>query len=241
MTLTIAAEPVPLRLDAAGVVWVGGTRVTLDTVVAAFHDGASAEEITEQYPSLDLGEVYAALAYYLRHRPDVDAYLEEGRRRAAAVRAENEARFDPRGLRDRLLARRGEFWSGTPIADEAVLALHDPLFFHQLGGFGALAITGSGSDAGYLLGMVSADRLGVVHAVAVHPDHRGRGVATRLVTRFARLASGVGARVVQAVALPGDPAARALAARFGAHAAPSRGHAGPGEDRVLFTRALPLG
>jgi uncharacterized protein (DUF433 family) len=106
MALSLAVEPLPLRLDADGVVRVGGTRVTLDTVVAAFHDGASAEEIVEQYSSLDLGDVYAALAYYLRHRPEVDEYLEEGRRRSAAVQAENEARFDPRGLRDRLLARR---------------------------------------------------------------------------------------------------------------------------------------
>ena len=108
VTLTIAAEPVPLRLDADGVVRVGGTRVTLDTVVAAFHDGDSAEEIVEQYPSLGLGDVYATLAYYLRHRPEVDAYLEEGRRRHAAVRAENEARFDHRGLRERLLARQAD-------------------------------------------------------------------------------------------------------------------------------------
>ena len=40
-------------------------------------------------------------------------------------------------LRDRLLARRAEFWSDSPLDDEAVRALHDPLFFHQLGGFGA--------------------------------------------------------------------------------------------------------
>ena len=143
-------------------------------------------------------------------------------------------------VRDRLLARRAEFWAGSPLGEDAVGALHDPLFFHQLGGFGAVALTSTGSDAGYLLGVVSADRLAVVHAVAVHPDHRRQGLATRLITRFASLAADVGARSVQAVALPGDPAARALAARFGAHAAPSPGHAGPGEDRVLFTRSLPL-
>jgi hypothetical protein len=45
------------------------------------------------------GDVDAALASCLRHRLGVDAYLEEGRRRRAAVRAGNEARFDPRGLR----------------------------------------------------------------------------------------------------------------------------------------------
>jgi GNAT superfamily N-acetyltransferase len=143
-------------------------------------------------------------------------------------------------VRDRLLDRRAEFWAGSALDEDAVVALHDPLFFHQLGGFGALALTSTGADAGYLLGVVSADRLGVVHAVAVHPDQRRTGLATRLITRFASLATDVGARAVQAVALPGDPAARALAARFGAHAAPSPGHAGPGEDRVLFTRSLPL-
>jgi GNAT superfamily N-acetyltransferase len=144
-------------------------------------------------------------------------------------------------LRGRLLSRRAEFWSGSVLDDESVRALHDPLFFHQLGGFGAVALAPGDQDAGYLLGVVSADRLGVVHAVAVHPGWRGCGVATRLVERFAGLAASVGARAVQAVALPGDDAARALARRFGAHEAASPSHAGPGADRVLFTRSLPLG
>lgn len=144
-------------------------------------------------------------------------------------------------LRERLLARRSEFWSGSALDDEAVLALHDPLFFHQLGGFGALATAPGGEDAGYLLGVVSADRLGVVHAVAVHPQWRGRGVAARLVERFAGLATSVGARAVQAVAPPGDTAVMALARRFGAHETAAPDHAGPGADRLLFTRSLPLG
>ncbi|MDK3257838.1 GNAT family N-acetyltransferase [Blastococcus capsensis] len=143
-------------------------------------------------------------------------------------------------LLGRLLARQAEFWAGSPLGDVAITALHDPVFFHQLGGFGALALTADGEDAGYLLGVVSADRLGVVQAVAVHPAHRGRGIASRLLERFAGLAAGVGARVVQGVALPGDPAAAALAARFDAHVAPSPGHAGPGADRVVVTRVLPL-
>ena len=88
-------------------------------------------------------------------------------------------------LRDRLLARRPEFWSGSALGDAAVIGLHDPLFFHQLGGFGALALSADGEDAGYLLGVVSADRLAVVHAVAVHPSWRRHGIAARLVGRFA--------------------------------------------------------
>ena len=144
-------------------------------------------------------------------------------------------------LRTRLLAARHEFWSGSSATDEEVRALHDPLFFHQLGGFGALALTPDDTDAGYLLGVVSADRLAVVHAVAVHPDRRRSGLATRLVERFADLAVRVGARAVQAVAAPGDAPTLALGERFGAVAVPSPGHAGPGVDRVLLTRSLPLG
>jgi uncharacterized protein (DUF433 family) len=106
MSLLVAAEPAPLRVDADGVVRVGGTRVTLDTLVAAFKEGATAEAITEQYPPLDLGVVYTALGYYLRHRPEVEEYLQQRRQHAAQVRQENEARFSPVGVRDRLLARR---------------------------------------------------------------------------------------------------------------------------------------
>jgi len=141
-------------------------------------------------------------------------------------------------LRDRLLARREQFWSGSALDEAEVVGLHDPIFFHQLGGFGAVALTADGEDAGYLLGVVSADRLGVVHALAIHPGWRGRGVAIRLVERFTALAGSVGARVVQAVAPPGDAVVHGLARRLGAHVALSPGHAGPGADRLLLTRPL---
>jgi uncharacterized protein (DUF433 family) len=106
MGLTIAHEPPPLQEAEDGVVRVGGTRVTLDTLVAAFHQGATAEEIVEQYPSLDLADAYAVIAYYLHHRVEVEAYLAKRGEDARRVRHENEARFDPTGVRARLLARR---------------------------------------------------------------------------------------------------------------------------------------
>ncbi len=106
MALEVRAEKAPLRTDQDGVVRVGQTRVTLDTVVDAFRDGATAEEIAQQYPTLQLAEVYAVIAYYLHHQDVVDAYLRKRGDQAAAVRRENEARFDPRGVRERLLARR---------------------------------------------------------------------------------------------------------------------------------------
>ncbi len=106
MTLTIATETVPLVTDVDGVIRVGKTRVTLDTVISAFLDGATAEEITHQYPSLDLADVYSVIAYYLRRRAEVDAYLQRRREQAEKIREQNESRFDPSGIRERLLARR---------------------------------------------------------------------------------------------------------------------------------------
>ena len=106
MALPVVSEPLPIKMDADGVVRVAGTRVTLDTIASAFNEGATPEEIVAQYSSLDLADVYAVIGYYLRHRGDVEAYLRQRQQQADAVRKENEARFDPQGIRERLLARR---------------------------------------------------------------------------------------------------------------------------------------
>ncbi|MBI1923743.1 DUF433 domain-containing protein [Candidatus Poribacteria bacterium] len=108
MGLSIITDPIPLKMGGDGVVRVGGTRVTLDTVVAAFNEGATTEEIVYQYPSLDLADVYAVISYYLRQLPDVEAYLLHRQQQADEVRQQNMARFDPQGVRDRLLARRAK-------------------------------------------------------------------------------------------------------------------------------------
>jgi hypothetical protein len=47
---TAIAELIPLHVDANGVIRVSGTHVPLDTLVSAFSEGATAEEITQQYP-----------------------------------------------------------------------------------------------------------------------------------------------------------------------------------------------
>ena len=106
MNISIAMEPIPLAIDAEGVIRVGNTRVTLDTVVATFVEGATAEEIAQQYPSLDLADVYAVIAYYLRKRPEVEDYLHQRQQQAEDVRKQNESRFPPQGVRSHLLARQ---------------------------------------------------------------------------------------------------------------------------------------
>ena len=105
MSLTIDVEPIPLQADADGVVRVGGTRVTLDTIVVAFQQGATAEEIAQQYPTVMLSDIYAAIAYYLRHRDAVEAYLKDGAQHADALRQKLETNCDRQEIRNRLLAR----------------------------------------------------------------------------------------------------------------------------------------
>jgi uncharacterized protein (DUF433 family) len=100
------AEMIPLAVASDGVIRVGGTRITLDTVVEAFREGATAEEIAQQYPSLALADVYSVLGYLLRHEREVTAYLNQRAEHSKSIRAENERRFNPEGIRARLLARR---------------------------------------------------------------------------------------------------------------------------------------
>ena len=106
MAFSVVTEPIPLEADNDGVVRVGGTRVTLDTVIATFLNGATAEEIAQQYPSLQLADIYAVISYYLRHTKEVEVYLRERQERGAEVKTENELRFNPVGVRERLLARK---------------------------------------------------------------------------------------------------------------------------------------
>lgn len=101
----IEPEPVPLTRDTAGRLMVIGTRVPLDTLVAAFARGESPESIHESYPTVALADVYAVLAYYLRHPQDVEAYLAEREQAGVEVQARIEAAYPPDGLRAKLLAR----------------------------------------------------------------------------------------------------------------------------------------
>ena len=92
MTLAVVAEPAPLKTNADGVVRVGNTRVTLDTVIAVFKQGTTAEEIVYRYPSLRLADVYATIAFYLNHQQEVETYLQLRQQQAQEIRKMNEAR-----------------------------------------------------------------------------------------------------------------------------------------------------
>lgn len=108
MTITIKMQKPPIQMDADNVLRVGNTRVTLDTVISVFNEGASAEEIVQQYPSLHLADVYAVISYYLQQREQVEEYLRVRERQAEEVRYLNESRFSTQGLRERLLTRQSK-------------------------------------------------------------------------------------------------------------------------------------
>jgi uncharacterized protein (DUF433 family) len=108
MGFVIHADPVPLRIDADGEVRVGGTRLLLDLVVQAIREGIAPETIVQMYSSLQLADVHAVIAYYLRHQPEVDEYLRRREQEAEQVRQQNLARFLPDGVRERLVARLKE-------------------------------------------------------------------------------------------------------------------------------------
>ena len=106
MPLTLQAEKAPIKLNDDGVALVGNTRVTLETVVAAYQRGATAEEIVVQYPVLALSDVYLVIGYYLHHRNEVDTYIRDQQAQSERVRQEIETRSSLVGIRERLLARR---------------------------------------------------------------------------------------------------------------------------------------
>lgn len=107
MAIEILPDAPPLRQDGSGAVRIGDTRVLLELVIGAFREGATPEAIVQRYPTTNLAQIYAVVAYYLRHRDVVERYLSEREQAADALRKRIEsAQPDMRDIRARLLARR---------------------------------------------------------------------------------------------------------------------------------------
>ena len=105
MSVTSTYE-INLTKTKAGVLRIGKTRVSLDSVITAFNQGATPEQIVYDFDTLSLSEVYAAISYYLQNRETVDSYLAKRAKQNDKLREANDARFDHQGIREKLLARR---------------------------------------------------------------------------------------------------------------------------------------
>ena len=103
--LPLSPVPPPLRVDEGGAVRVGDSRVSLDLVVEQYENGMTPEDMVRAYDTLELADVHAVIAYYLRHREDVRAYLKRREEEAKALRVKIEAER-PRVSRAELLERR---------------------------------------------------------------------------------------------------------------------------------------
>jgi uncharacterized protein (DUF433 family) len=91
MVLPLLPDVPPLRIDDDGTVRVADTRITLDVIVEDFEAGNSAEMIAQELESLQLADVYAVLAFYLKHRQEVTEYLREREQQATEVLGKVEA------------------------------------------------------------------------------------------------------------------------------------------------------
>lgn len=107
MTFVVKTEAPPLHEDDTGALRVGGSRVLLELVIRAFQDGATPETIVHRYSTLALSDVYAVIAYYLRHRDEVEKYLARREQTADDVRRRIEKeQGDLNEIRTRLTAHR---------------------------------------------------------------------------------------------------------------------------------------
>lgn len=105
--MTLLFEPLllPLTTDENGEVRVNGTRVPLQYIVYDYRNGATAEDIVANYPTLKLAEVHAVLSYYLAHTAEVNLYVQERTKAAQSLKQTIEVQFPQNGTRERLLAR----------------------------------------------------------------------------------------------------------------------------------------
>jgi uncharacterized protein (DUF433 family) len=112
MTILENTQTLPLHLTEDGTIRVGDSRVSLDSVVHHYKLGASAEQIAQKFPALELADVYAAITYYLNHQEAVEEYLRQQEAKGDEVQKRIES--DPRRqknsaeLRARLLTRKSE-------------------------------------------------------------------------------------------------------------------------------------
>src|SRR5450631_4505804 len=90
----------PLRVDEGGVVRVGKGRVSLDLIVEQYENGMTPEDMVRAYDTLVLADVYAVIAYYLRNRNEVRAYLKRREDEAATLRSQIEAERPRASLED---------------------------------------------------------------------------------------------------------------------------------------------
>ena len=125
-------------------------------------------------------------------------------------------------------------WSGGPTS-----ALVHPLLFYELGRL-ARVVERDGQLVGFLFGFLSqtAEPIGYIHLVAVHPDFRRRGIGRLLYAQFEEDCRGQGCKGLKSVTAPGNESATAFHRALGFDAELIDAYAGPGRPRVVFGKPI---
>ena len=127
-------------------------------------------------------------------------------------------------------------WFGHPVG----LVMHR-LFFDQLGPSGVWLERG-GAPAGFLLGLVSEAEpdLAYVHFHAVDPARRRQGVGRLLYALFGARCAARGCTRIRALASPANARSVRFHEALGFTGTFAERYVGPGQDRLVFERPLPL-
>lgn len=110
MNTMIHTDAPPLRRDALGALRIGQSRVLLELVIRAFQGGATPEMIVQRYPTATLADIYAVIAYYLRHPQDIEGYLAAREAAAQQIREHiQHEQGDLSEIRRRLRAQKSKY------------------------------------------------------------------------------------------------------------------------------------
>ena len=60
-----------------GNLYIGQSRVTLQTLIEAWQSGRTPEQLQDSFPTLPLVAIYGAIMHYLEHKDESDAFFRE--------------------------------------------------------------------------------------------------------------------------------------------------------------------
>ncbi|MBO4255030.1 GNAT family N-acetyltransferase [Streptomyces griseorubiginosus] len=131
-----------------------------------------------------------------------------------------------------VLADHARYWGGRDLR-----ALHLLPLVHEFGETCLVARSDEGV-LGYLIGFVTPGGTGYVHLVATRDDARGAGLGRALYEAFAEAAGRQGAVRLKAITSVGNEGSIAFHRSLGFGVRVEEEYNGPGQPRVVFTRAL---
>ncbi|MFG2790928.1 GNAT family N-acetyltransferase [Streptomyces sp. NPDC048419] len=132
-----------------------------------------------------------------------------------------------------VLADHSRCWGERDLRDLHLLALVQE--------FGETCLVARSADdgiLGYLIGFVTPARTGYVHLIATRDDARGTGLGRELYAAFTEAARQQGAVRLKAITSLGNTGSVAFHRSLGFDVRVEEDYNGPGEDRVVFSRAL---